>query len=305
MQPDPQQVPIDAGLPDGPEGWPSGVLSALRQFVQGDVVEKPPFFYFADPARPVWARTRAYAAGSDGPEVIEMPDNAGPPYGVITSQTCDIGEEDAQRPIRPWVQLCPVYDRVTDLDSGWRRKLAKGDGPRYLMHLPALPGGFWVADFRIEVPVEKGWLATCAKLDGFRDEAAQRKVGERIAMLRSRPAFADRFVRLVQRPLVTALKELRSTKRDLYDRMDAQVEEVAVELNSLLDPRDARITLLVPGQVDPDIEDWWRSWWDTTSESCSNAGLDLQAFAIRKTSEVTVAEYRRMTTVPLTRISPE
>jgi hypothetical protein len=269
------------------------------------VVEKPPFIYFADPARPIWVRTRAYTSDSDGPEVIEMPDNARPPYGLITTQTCDISEEDAERPIRPWVQLSPVYNRLEDLDSGWRKKLARGEGSRHLMHLPALPGGFWVADFRIEVPVEKGWLATCTKLTGFANEAAQRKVGERIAMLRSRPAFAGRFVSLVQRPLVTALKEMKSVDRDLYDRMDTQVEEVAVELDSLFDPHVARITLLVADQVDQDIDEWWRTWWDAANESCSGSGFDLHAFAVRRTSEVTVAEYRRMTTVPLARISPD
>ena len=234
-----------------------------------------------------------------------MPESSGPPYGIVTTQTCDIAEEDSSRPLRPWVQLCPVYDRSADLDSGWRKKLRKGEGPLYLMHVPALADGFWVADFRIEVPVEKGWLSGCAKLDGFGNEALQRKVGERIATLRSRPAFAARFVSLVQRPLVSALKELRSTNRDLFDRMDAQVDEVAVELDSLLDPRAARVSLLVSEQVDEDVDGWWRAWWDATGESCSEAGLDLQAFAIRNTTEVTVAEYRRMTTVPLARISPE
>jgi len=68
------------------------------------------------------------------------------------------------------------------------------------MHVPALSRGFWVVDFRIEVPVEKGWLATRTRLDGFADEAARRRVGEVIAMLRSRPAFGSRFVELVQPP---------------------------------------------------------------------------------------------------------
>ena len=304
-QPDPLPLVIDAGLPDGPESWPPGALAALRQFVQGDVVETPPFFYFADPSRPVWARTHAYAADSEGPEVIEMPGGAGPRYGLITTQTCDIGEEDADRPVRPWVQISPVYDRSGDLDSGWRRKLRRGEGPRYLMHLPALPDGFWVADFRIEMPVEKGWLAIRRRLDGFADEATQRRVGERIAMLRSRPAFAAKFVELVQRPLVAALKDLRATNLDLYDRMDSQVEEVAVELDSFLDPHDARLTLLIGGDIDQDVDDWWHEWWDAASERCEAADLTLHAFAARKTSDVSVAEYRRMTTVPLARISPD
>ena len=305
MQLDPQPLPIDAGLPDGPEAWPTGVLGALRQFVQGDVVEGPPFFYFADPSRPIWARTRAYAADSSGPEVIEMPAGAEPPYGLITTQTCDIREEDSDSPVRPWVQISPVHDRSGYLNSGERRLLSRGQGPRYLMHLPALPSGFWIADLRIEVPVEKGWLATRTKLDGFTDEAARRRVGERVAMLRSRPAFAGRFVSLVQRPLVEALKGLRSADQELYIRMQEQVDEVAVELDSMLDPREARVTLLVTGDVDGEVADWWSTWWATTTEICAAGGLTLHAFGIRSTSDVTVAEYRRMTTVPLARISPE
>ena len=304
-QPDPLPLPVDGGLPESSDDWPAGALATLRQFVQGDVVEDPPLFYFADPSRPVWARTRAYAADSTGPEVIEVPERVRPRYGLITTQTCDIGEEDADRPVKPWVQVSPVYDRKSDLDSGWRRKLSRGEGPRYLMHIPALPGGFWVADFRIEVPVEKGWLATRTRLDGFTDEAGQRRVGERIAMLRSRPAFASRFVEHVQRPLVTALRGLREANRDLYDRMSVQVDEVAVELDSFLDPHDVRVTLLVDAPVDQDVEAWWRNWWDQSSERCQEADLTLQAFAVRAMSEVSVSEYRRMTTVPLARISPE
>ena len=219
-QPDPLPVPIDAGLPISSDSWPAGTLDALKNFLQGHAVEKPPLFYFADPSRPIWARTHSYTQDSEGPEVIELPEQSGPPYGLITTQTCDIGEEDADTPIRPWVQLCPVYDRSSDLDSGWRKKLRKGGGPRFLMHLPAIQNGFWVADFRIETPVEKGWLATCTPIDAFGDEAVQRKVGERVAMLRSRPAFAARFVDLVQRPLVTALKQLRAEDLTLYQKME-------------------------------------------------------------------------------------
>jgi hypothetical protein len=303
--PDPRPVSIDAGLPNSPNAWPPGTLDALKSFTQGHVVEAPPLFYFADPSRPVWGRTHAYTADSEGPEVIELRELTGPPYGLITTQTCDIGEEDADTPIRPWVQICPIYDRSNDLDSGWRSKLRKGGGPRYLMHVPAISDGFWVADFRIEVPVEKGWLATRAPIDGFADEAAQRRVGERIALLRSRPAFAPRFVDLVQRPLVGVLKKLRADNLSLYQSMDEKDPEVAVELDSFLDPRVARVTLLVEHPVDEAIEEWWRGWWDAASEQCEAGGLTLQPFAIREASQISLAEYRRMTTLPLSRISPD
>lgn len=296
---------IDAGLPETQDKWPPDALRALRQFVQGDVVADPPFFYFADPARPVWLRTHAYTADSAGPEVIEVPDQARPRYGLITTQTCDIGEEDADRPVRPWIQLSPVYDLTLELNSGLRRLLRDGAGPQYLMHVPDLPNGFWVVDFRIEVPVEKGWLAPRARLRGFADEAAQRRVGERIAMLRSRPAFAGSFVELLQRPLVTALKRLRQEHRELYGRMNDQVDEVAVELDSHLDPHNVRVTLIVDGTLDEDVHDWWRNWWDESSARCHEAEMELQAFAVRTASQITLSEYRRMTTVPLARISPQ
>lgn len=304
-QPDLAPTTIDAGLPQYIDRWPDGTLEALKNFVQGHVVERPPLFYFADPSRPVWIRTHAYTEDSEGPETIELPQNQGPPYGLITTQTCDISEEDADLPIRPWVQLSPIYDRSSDLDSGWRKKLRRGGGPLYLLHVPALPDGFWVADFRIEMPMEKGWLAAQTPVDGFGDETARRKVGERIAILRSRPAFAPRFIDLIQRPLIQALKTLRSKNPALFESMDEREPEVAVELDSFLDPRVARVTLLVSGPVSEDIKEWWSAWWDETSERCESSGLTLQPFAVRETSQVTLAEYRRMTTVPLTRISPD
>jgi hypothetical protein len=295
---------IDDGLPASHANWPVGVLEALRPFAQGHVVANPPLFYYADPSRPIWARTAAYTADATGPEIVEAGDQTAPRYGLITSQTCDISEEDAERPIRPWVQVAPIYNR-TDLNSGAQTLLRNGKGPRHLLHLPALPQGFWVADLRIEVPVEKGWLATSKPIDGFGDETKQRAVGERVALLRSRPAFAGRFVDAVQRPLVAALKNLRATDRALYDRMDVQVDEVCVQLDSLLDPSQARVVLLCETDPDPDVREWWEQWWDRAVPTANAAGINLHAFAVRLLSEMTVTEYRRMTTVPLTRLSPD
>ena len=304
-QPDPQPIPIDIGLPASRDAWPPGVLDALKNFVQGHVVEKPPLFYFADPSRPVWARTFAYAVDSEGPEVVELSAGTGPTYGLITTQTCDIAEEDAERPIRPWVQVSPIYDRSEDLNSGWRRTFQRGGGPRYLMYVPALTNGFWVADFRIEIPVEKGWLATRSPIDGFGDEAAQRKVGERLAVLRNRPAFASRFVELIQRPLVEDLKKLKAENLHLYETMVQEDPEIAVELDSFLDPRLVRLTLLVERALSTGTEEWWRAWWDDASGRCEAVGLVLQPFAVREVTEVNLAEYRKMTTLPLARISSD
>ena len=38
---------------------------------------------------------------------------------------------------------------------------------------------------------------------------------------------------------------------------DLQVVEVCVELDKLLDPRQARVSLLVDAPLDHDVQEWW------------------------------------------------
>jgi hypothetical protein len=125
------------------------------------------------------------------------------------------------------------------------------------------------------------------------------------ALLRSQPELAARIVGLIQKPLIAALKQLRTTDAAFYHRLDAQVTEIAVELDSFLEPREVRVTLLTDGAADQDIEEWWRTRWSGVDEEFKSAGVSLHAFVIKKTAEVSVAEYRQMITLPLARIIPE
>jgi hypothetical protein len=154
---------IDGGVPSGRETWPADVLESLRVWEQGDVVTAPPFFYFADPARPVWAATVAAAEMTSEPHVVVLDEETSPPYGLITTQSCDICEEDSKKPCRPWVQVAPIYD-----GRSWAKKMREGRGPLFLLHIPGLGDDrFWVADLRLEFPIEKGWLASQERLPGF------------------------------------------------------------------------------------------------------------------------------------------
>jgi hypothetical protein len=155
---------IESGLPGPAAEWPDGVLEGLRRFVQGDLVAAPPLAYLTDPSAPIWEESRRFAAdiaeSGDPPEpdVIHFPPAAAPPYGMITTQTCDLVEEETEVPLWPWVQLVPVYDMHSTLNSGEMGLLRKGRWRRSLLHVPALNPGFFVADFRLSFPVEKGWL---------------------------------------------------------------------------------------------------------------------------------------------------
>jgi hypothetical protein len=295
---------IDAGIPLGRDGWPDGVLKDLAKFAQGDIVKYPPFLYYADPTRPVWARTYAYAEDSEGPEIIELADGQGPPFGIITTQTCDIVEEDAERPVKPWVQIAPVEER-SDLPGNLRKLLKNKKGPAYLVYLPALVDGFWVADFRIEVPVEKGWLSHQTRVSGFNSEDDQLIVGDRLAQLRGRPAFGKNLVDGFQRPLTQALRELRSVDRELLNKILVQVDEIAVQLDSHLSPADVSVTVLCTTPLDDDVVEWWGNWWDEAQAKVAEVGLVLHPFDYRLIQDVSLADYRRMTPVPLNRVSPD
>ena len=73
---------------------------------------KSPMFYFVDLQRPIFEASWVYrnATGVTEPELLWMDDeNFLPEYGIVTSQTCDIAEEDSARPLRSWVLIAPVY----------------------------------------------------------------------------------------------------------------------------------------------------------------------------------------------------
>jgi hypothetical protein len=284
---------IDSGVPDGPAEWPSGVLDRLKVFCQGDVVRNPPLFYYADPTRPVFTETFRYQQGSEGPEIVLAEDSFTPPYGIITTQTCDIAEEDSARPLRPWVQMSPIFPLKGN--KGYRRSLARGRGPLTYLHVPDLPEGeFWVADLRIEYPVEKGWLAFQERIDGFASEEARRRVGERVAWIRQRPALAGAFVEAIQRPLMASLRRLQEENPDLFDEIDSQVEEVAARLDSYLDPSSVQLVLLGSANISRVSRSWFESWQDQQLSRAAELGITLHALDARRFSELSVAEYRNM-----------
>ncbi len=113
--------------------WPPEVAEALAHFRQGDLIERPPFFYGRH------ATIEIFDAGGLAEEESQVhevhPDDA-PPYGIITTQTCDLDERGT--PTQPWIQVSPVYP-------------LKGDEPPRKAYLVELTG-----------PAGKASSQTCA-----------------------------------------------------------------------------------------------------------------------------------------------
>jgi hypothetical protein len=292
-------------MPSSRNDWPDGVLDACAAFKAGDVVEDPPLFYFADPARPVWARTHAYSEGSEGPEIVDAGTYA-PPFGIITSQTCDVGEVDFEAPMKPWIMVSPAYD-LSSLEGNVRSLLKKGLGPLHWLHLPALTdlsNGFWVADLRIEVPVEKGWFVGRSPISGFTSEAEQRRVVERVAAIRTRPAWSELVVEKVQRRLFFELKNLRDADRTLFDEVLKSFEEIGCRTDSMLEPRSLLLAAFARGGVSREVDEWWARQVDAMRADLAPQGVEVHEAMVHDLDSLPVTEYRQYAPVPIQRFSP-
>jgi hypothetical protein len=301
---------IAAGLPGSADEWPPGVLKELQKFSQGDLIESPPLAYLADPAVPIWEESRRFAdelAKSGGPlepEIILFPDKLTPPFGMIVSQTCDVVEEDTERPVWPWVQIVPVYDMEAQLDAGDRSLQRKGKGAARYLHVPLIGPGFYVADFRLCFPVEKGWLANQPRIDGFGSEELRQRVGDRVAALSGRPAFGGNFVATVQKPIRTAVRSLKSTNRVLYDEIENKVPELGIRLDSRLQPTTAQVVVLCDEPLSDALRAWWEACLDSLRPEAAASGIAMQVLDFMQLDQTPASEYRKLTILPMLNVSP-
>jgi len=141
----------------------------------------PPFIYAASADHAIHAVTRAWAASpsSQSGAVNVVSAEGRPPYGLIVTQTCDLVEEG--KPKRPWVQIAPVY--LLFANSGDRTKIQQGRGFDYLVPITGLTppeGALWVADLRVLIPAEKGWLVGRETLAAFDDEAGYDRLAQQL-----------------------------------------------------------------------------------------------------------------------------
>lgn len=290
---------IDVGLPDSRDAWPVGSLDALSQFSQGDVVRSPTLSYFADLSRPVFGATHDYAAHYEGTQTIEIDGPHAPRWAVITTGTCDIGEEDSKRPIRPFVQLSPVVD-MSDSDKGTKKTIQRGK-QLYFVHVPQLADvedGFWVADLRFECSADKGWLAGQQKYSGFASEQQQESVGRAIARLRRRPALARRYYDYVASPLADKLTELLKSNPDLQDKVDEQVQEFGLRIDSRLNPQRIEIVLISrDADLSDDVWTWWREAIDGLREDGGADAPTILGPRAARLDQISVLDYEALTVV--------
>jgi hypothetical protein len=282
---------IDAGLPRNRAEWPDGVLDALRPWEQGDVVNRPPFFYFVDRRRAVW-RYGTDEPGAPIDDVLWITEGDGPRFGVVTTQTCDISEEDSNEPKRPWVQISPVYEMR---QKGYLKSLASGRGPAYLAQLPGITdAGTWVADLRVEIPFDKGWLAQQDRVSGFSTSAERRDFSDRVAWIRNRPALSSEFNRSIRRSLDSAIVTLEASDADMYATVLSAVSEVGARLDDLDNPASVQLVLIGQNPISTEVREWFEGWWSEAHAAASSEGIVLHALGFTSFDSMSAGDYRAL-----------
>ena len=296
---------IDGGLESD---WPDEIHDAVSSLRQGDLVQSPPFVYYADGAQPIFALTRDWAAAKDGRSgVVSATDPASrPPYGVIATHTCDLVEEarpdKTRQPKRPWVQVAPVYFRRSS--AGEARAIRGARRFDYLVWMSALgehDDGVWVADLRISVPVEKGWFVGRDHWPGFTDADPVTELAARVAKLATRPAYPLALNDRVLRPLADRLQQLC----DDFPASDG-IQEVSLELGYQRDdPEFVRVIFIGEENIPAKVQQALMTWWTTTFADDQPAGLVVLEPQFTTYDEMDVRRYKRLEPFDISRLSPQ
>lgn len=183
---------IESWLPE--DRWPSSVVDATQIFRQGNVLDWTGIVFGASFSNAVCVPTKD--VGDSGTGYVKIEDAW--KHVLITSQTCDICEEGRRKPQFPWISASPVYNILPALADRGRAKQVRSGLFGYLVPLSAeefsRENELWVADLRVEFPLEKSVLVGQPVREAFREEEEYAKLASQLAGRRNRPVIDD-FVR--------------------------------------------------------------------------------------------------------------
>jgi hypothetical protein len=269
---------LDDGLQ---KPWPDDVLPAAKRFQLGDVIKSPPFFFAGDPKRPLWV-----PPGRGDEEIVSVPEDARPPYGILVTQTCDLHDRTESQ---PFFEISPVYD----MPEGMKRK-----GYFHPLDGPALGHGNWMADLRVTLSLEKGLLVGREPIRGFADEDGEVEFAALLGQRRDRAALHDAINQVLYREFDRKLsnnKNLRAAVRE-----ELQVVMLAVAEGNRSEPRAVKVYFYSNrGEFSERVHEFLESWWTSASEKAEQHAPQLRLVknGYRDGSACDLAEYSSL--IPL------
>jgi len=281
------------------EAWPADVQEAVGRFEQGDLVERPSFFYLASARYGIWRLTREIGDSEVDDEIFELDPTESPPYGMITTETCDLVEEDGE-PRQPWLSIAPVYplehveaniaDLLVNNRIAYMRRLTA----------PNFTSEMWVVDVRVEFPVEKSWLVGRSPIAAFADNSERASLAEFLAGRRRRPILS----REVHSALLTHMRRWieKLAKAGRLEEVLAGVAEVRLAVSG--DPlRPDGVFLIVIGHdampIAAAVQQKWDEKWLVWRDRLDLAGISLLATVFTNLDSLPASKYLSSYDVPL------
>jgi hypothetical protein len=274
---------IDEGLT---EPWPREVIEAAERFQQGDLIEAPPIAYAASLRYPIWSLTRDEATDqtqADGTPVhLALTHEDRPPFGIITSQTCDVAE-DRPQPLQPWIEIAPVY-RCHD-DS----PLLARDYVYPLDSWEAPERQRWIADLRLKSSLEKSVLVGREPIDPFATETERIAFGVALGRRSARAALADAIHEFID-------KTMSGHNRKPGKRVGTRVYKLMLQIaeGERLNPRAVRLHVLhrdSPDATEEEMRTWFDSWWDKARTVADERGVNLLATHFHRAANMNIELY--------------
>jgi hypothetical protein len=141
---------------------------------------------------------------------------------------------------------------------------------------PELDADIWVADLRVEMPLEKGLLVGRDPIEAFRDEAGYIAFANFLARRRGRPALASVFHEVLS-ATTRRLKSARNAHRTLARRARQNVYKLmlAIEDGTRLEPVAAKLYVVTDGAPTDDARAWFDLWWNEARVVAERHGLQL------------------------------
>lgn len=282
--------------------WPKEVKEAVESFRQGDLIERPPFFYGHGGDVRLWdvgapddppaeeSATKESAERDNPPATLEEEPSAveelhlddSSPYGIITTQTCDLAEQG--EPQQPWFQVSPVY-RLEGTKEEQDRLASK----QFIHELNGpLPEGRWVVDLRIEVPLEKSVLVGRVPVRGFASEEDADKFAHQLGRRRARAALANELV-----DEVIALLRARRGKRKGMWRTQIFRLMLEIEGGTRLAPAAVRLHVIANEEPTPDVQEFFDAWEDEARDPAHAVGIELWPTTYHDARSISLVEYDR------------
>lgn len=280
--------------PHSPAEWSPNAVGALDRWRQGDLLPTLPLFWAATPGVvDEITNIDAPTCQEGGLVVIQLEGSV--PFGVVTSQTCDIAATGPGYH-HPTVQVSPVV-AVHEIDRGTLGTIKRFRMKAHALMTPTDLDGTYIADLRISLPVSKSVLVAAEPVRGFADESDALRFGQHVADKFGRPALHSYLSDDLPGGVNDAIAAAGVSS------WWQKIEEVRLRVEGdRLMPTAAGLVLIAREPLEPAEIDVWISVTDDQRPAAHEHGINLLLPHIDTADSMSAAIFRDSTRLDVERI---